>query len=492
MRVLVVGAGLSGLSAACHLVGSGHDVTVVERESRPGGRAGTIEDGPYRFDTGPVVMTMPGLLDAALTAAGTTQAGVGLQLRRLDPAYRAVYADGSVLHVRGSTEATRAEILRECGPEQAQAFDRFVPWLARLYDIEMEPFIERNYDSMLGLLARPRAALGLLREGGLGRLGAKVSGFFSDERLARLFSFQALYAGVSPADARAMFAVITYMDSIAGVYYPDGGMREIPEAMARALTGAGARIHYGANVTRLLRRADGPVAGVELADGEQLAADAVVCTLDLPVAYRMLLPEIGMPRMLARGRYSPSAVVWHLGVAGRPADSVAHHNIHFGHDWDGAFEALIGRGQLMPDPSRLVSIPSVADPSLAPPGHSTLYVLEPVPNLRGRVDWAQERGPMRERLLGFLAAQGYPVDIQAEHWIDPRDWERQGMEAGTPFALAHRFRQSGPFRPANLEPRVPGLFFAGSGTTPGVGVPMVLISGRLAADRVDHYAGGRR
>jgi phytoene desaturase len=492
MRVAVIGAGLSGLSAACHLVGAGHDVVVLERESAPGGRAGTIADGGYLFDTGPVVMTMPGLLDDALAAAGATTADVGLTMRRLDPAYRAVYADGSQIRVRDSTEATRAEILATCGPRDAAAFDRFVPWLERLYRIEMEPFIARNYDSVLGLLARPGAAVGLLREGGLGRLGSAVGRYFDDDRLARLFSFQALYAGVAPADARAMFAVITYMDSIAGVYYPQGGMRAIPLAMGRALERAGATMHLGAEVSAILRRGDGAVAGVELTGGDRIAADAVVCTLDLPVAFRRLLPDLPMPRTLARGTYSPSAVVWHVGVEGVPGADVGHHNIHFGDDWDGAFEALIDRGELMPDPSRLVSIPSISDDSLAPPGHSTLYVLEPVPNLSGRVDWARETEPMRERLLGFLEAAGYPTAIRTEHFVGPLDWQAQGMHLGTPFALAHLFRQSGPFRPGNVARRVPGLFFAGSGTTPGVGVPMVLVSGELAARRVEAYAAGSR
>lgn len=492
MRVAVIGAGLSGLSAACHLVGAGHDVVVLERDTAPGGRAGTITDGPYRFDTGPVVMTMPGLLDDALAAAGATRASVGLTLDRVDPAYRAVYADGTQLRVRGSTAATREEIRIHCGPREAEAFDRFVPWLERLYAIEMEPFIARNYDSPLGLLAQPGAALALLREGGLGRLGPTVSRFFADDRLTRLFSFQALYAGVAPADARAMFAVITYMDSIAGVFYPQGGMRAIPLAMSTALTHAGVSVHLGTEVTEILRRHDGPVAGVQLSTGDRLAVDAVVCTLDLPVAYRRLLPDLPMPRALAKGTYSPSAVVWHVGVEGVPAPDVAHHNIHFGDDWDGAFAALIDRGDLMPDPSRLVSIPSINDDSLAPTGHSTLYVLEPVPNLSGRVDWRREAGPMRDRLLAFLAACGYPTAIRAEHVITPLDWQAQGMHMGTPFALAHRFRQSGPFRPANRARAVPGLFFAGSGTTPGVGVPMVLVSGELAARRVDAYAGSIR
>ncbi|MDN5762814.1 MAG: FAD-dependent oxidoreductase, partial [Microlunatus sp.] len=189
-----------------------------------------------------------------------------------------------------------------------------------------------------------------------------------------------------------------------------------------------------------------------------------------------------------RAQYSPSAVVWHVGVRGELPPEAAHHNIHFANEWAGAFDDLLKRGTLMGDPSRLVTIPSLDDPSLAPEGCSTLFVLEPVPNLRaGHLDWARERGPMRERLLAFLAAEGYPTDVVTEELVTPVEWQAQGMAAGTPFALAHTFGQTGPFRPPNLERRVPGLIFAGSGTVPGVGVPMVLISGKLAADRVGDY-----
>ncbi len=146
----------------------------------------------------------------------------------------------------------------------------------------------------------------------------------------------------------------------------------------------------------------------------------------------------------------------------------------------------------MTDPSRLVTVPSLDAPGMAPAGHSVLYVLEPVPHLGADIDWTTERGPARERLHHFLAANGYPADIVTERLITPADWAAQGMAMGTPFSLAHTFGQTGPFRPANVEPRVPGVFFAGSGTTPGVGVPMVLISGELAASRVRDYLGGRR
>jgi phytoene desaturase len=216
-------------------------------------------------------------------------------------------------------------------------------------------------------------------------------------------------------------------------------------------------------------------------------ADAVVCTLDLPTAYQQLLGDLGPPRAVRSGNYSPSAAVWHIGVHGVPDAPVAHHNIHFGTEWSSAFDALLNRGELMPDPSRLVTVPSLDDPTLAPADCSTLYVLEPAPNLNGKINWSTEAGPLRERLHGFLAQRGYPSEIITEELITPLDWQSQGMAAGTPFALAHTFGQTGPFRPSNVERRLPGMFFAGSGTVPGVGVPMVLISGKLAASRVAAY-----
>jgi phytoene desaturase len=325
--------------------------------------------------------------------------------------------------------------------------------------------------------------------GGFGRLGPEIRRRFADDRLHRLFSFQAMYAGLAPDDALAIYAVITYMDSIEGVYFPRGGMRAVPDALAGAAADAGAQFRYGTGVTELLRDSAGRVKGVATDDGERLAADAVVCTLDLPTAYRRLLPDLRPPRAVRGGDYSPSAVVWHLGVRGEVPDA-AHHNIHFGHAWAGAFEDLLKGGTLMRDPSRMVTVHSKDDVQAAPPGCSTLYVLEPTPNLHvGRIDWEREREPMRQRLLEFLQTSGYPTDIVTEELVTPLDWERQGMAAGTPFALAHTFAQTGPFRPGNVDKRVPGLAFAGSGTVPGVGVPMVLPSGRLAALRVREMLG---
>ncbi|MEJ5255865.1 MAG: phytoene desaturase family protein, partial [Acidimicrobiales bacterium] len=439
----------------------------------------------YQIETGPTVLTMPQLADACFEATGHAREDF-ITFKRVDPMYRATFADGTVLHVRHGREAMAAEIEQVCGPREAAAFHRFCAWLTELNDVELPNFINRNYDSVLDLARPLRAGLRLARLGGFRRLSTKLEQFFADERLHRVFGFQSMYAGLAPYEALALYGVITYMDTLAGVFIPEGGMHALPQALARAAEKAGVELRYRAAVERILlaQGTSGPVRGVRLHDGEVVSADAVVCNPDLPAAYRTLLPGLSPPRAARRGTYSPSCVVWHVGVRDELPVGTAHHNIHFGAQWEGAFRAVIEDGVRMPAPSMLVTVPSLDEPELAPAHGHTLYVLEPVPNLDGRVDWLRERERVRADLHARLASLGYPTDIEVDSLVDPLDWERQGMERGTPFALSHTFFQTGPFRPANVDRRAPGLVFTGSGTVPGVGVPMVLLSGKLAAERV--------
>lgn len=481
-RVVVVGAGLGGLSAALRLVGAGREVTVVEREQVPGGRAGLLEDGGYRFDTGPTVLTMPDLIADALDCVGERLED-WLELTPLDPLYRAFYPDGSVLDVKRDPTAMAEEVRRVCGAKEAAGYERYVAFVSRLYRWEMADFIDRNTDSPLDLVTANLARLAAT--GAFRRLAPKVASYLKDPRTQRVLSFQSMYAGLSPYDALAVYAVIAYMDSVAGVFAPKGGMHAVPRALAGAADKHGVVFRYGESVTRVLIE-HGRAVGVQTSTGDRLDADVVVLNPDLPVAYRELLPPAVTPQRVPKLRYSPSCF---LVLAGSTAsyDRTAHHNLHFGRDWKGVFGDLIDRGRLMADPSILVTNPTYSDPSLAPPGRHSYYVLLPTPNLDADLDWdvlgPRYRDEAVARLEGF-GYVGFGDAIEVEHVTTPADWRRRGMERGAPFASAHSFFQTGPFRPSNLAPHVEGVVFTGSGTRPGVGVPMVLLSGRLAAERV--------
>ena len=476
--VVVVGAGLAGLSTALRLAGAGRRVTVLERADVPGGRAGLITDGGYAFDTGPTVLTMPGLLADALACVGE-ELDDWLDLQPVDPLYRASFPDGSTLDIRRDVDATADAIAALCGPAEADGYRRFVTFVTDLFRLEVRQFIDRNIDSPLDLV-RPDLAR-LLARGGLRRLAPKVGDYLKDPRTRRMFSFQAMYAGLSPYDALAIYAVIAYMDSVAGVYFPRGGMHAVPRALAGAAEKHGVEIRYGVSVTSVERQGQRAVA-VRTDSGERIACDVVVLTPDLPVAYRELLGFT--PPTVRRLRYSPSCAVLLAGSRQRYPEH-AHHTISFGHAWRQTFRELIDDRQLMSDPSLLVTNPTRSDPALAPPGREIYYVLFPTPNLDADIDWTVQGPRYRDEMVRVLEERGwngFGDGMEVEHLTTPLDWARQGMERGAPFAASHTFLQTGPFRPGNLWGE--NVVFAGSGTRPGVGVPMVLISGRLAAERV--------
>jgi phytoene desaturase len=477
-NVVIVGAGLAGLSCALRLAGAGRQVTILERESVPGGRAGLIDDAGYRFDTGPTVLTMPDLIHDAFNSVGEDM-NDWLDLMPVEPLYRAFYPDGSQLDVHSNVDAMAEEISQVISPQEAAGYRRYVDFVSKLYQYEMRDFIDTNIDTPLDLLTENLAKLVAI--GGFRKLAPKVRQYLNDPRTERLFSFQAMYAGLSPQDALAIYAIIAYMDSVAGVYFPKGGMHALPKAMAAAAEKHGVQIHYGTEVTDVEMSGQRAVA-VRTANGERYAADVVVLNPDLPVAYRQLLGR--EPWNVRRLTYSPSCF---LLLAGSSATytKTAHHNIHFGRSWDGVFRELINDKQLMSDPSILVTNPTYSDPDLAPDGKQIYYVLFPTPNLDADIDWRVTGPRYRDEIVRTLEQRGYigfGDAIEVEHVTTPLDWAAQGLERGAPFASAHSFIQTGPFRPANLFGE--NVVFTGSGTQPGVGVPMVLVSGRLAAERI--------
>ena len=479
-KVVIVGAGLGGLSAALRLAGAGREVTIIEREAVPGGRNGLLVDQGYRFDTGPTVLTMPSLIDDALSAVGEKLSD-WLELIPLRPLYRAFYHDGSQLDVFPDTQEMEAEIARMISPDEALGYRKYVDFVTKLYKYEMNDFIDRNIDSPLQLLTPNLARL--IAIGGFRRLAPKVSQYLKDPRTQKVYSFQAMYAGVSPQQALAIYAVIAYMDSVNGVFFPKGGMHAVPRALAGAAEKHGVKIRYSTTVSSVATK-NGRATGVITDTDEYIPADVVVLNPDLPIAYRELLDR--EPLDIKRLSYSPSCVVMLVG-SNKSYEHIAHHNIHFGQSWDGVFDELIKKKTFMSDPSLLVTVPTYDDPSLAPHGKSSYYVLFPTPNLHSAIDWKRERNRYRDEMVRVLEARGYTgfgEGIEVEHLTTPVEWRAQGMEAGAPFASAHTFFQTGPFRPRNLARGLENVVFTGSGTQPGVGVPMVLISGKLAAERI--------
>lgn len=484
-HVVVVGAGLSGLSAALHLAGRGRNVTVLERGAHPGGRVGRADISGYHLDTGPTVLTMPDIIVETFAAVGESMTA-RLELQPVLPAYRATFADGSSLDVHSDAAAMTAEVERFAGSREAEGYMRLRQWLTKLYQLEFDGFIGSNFDSPLSLLTPQLARLAAI--GGFRRWEPMVRQFISDERLLRVFTFQALYVGVPPRKALAAYAVIAYMDTVSGVYFPRGGMRALPAAMAAAATDAGVDFHYDATVAEL-ERSGSRVAAVHTATGERFTADAVILTTELPDTYRLVGRT---PRRLLPLQPAPSAVVAHIGSrAPDPAADQSHHTILFGDAWQSTFHDIIDEGRPMVDPSLLVTRPTVGDPSLAPPGRDLLYVLAPAPNTDvGNQDWDAQRDGYVNHMLDTVRTRlphlGDDADVL--NVVTPRDWARQGMAAGTPFALSHTFAQTGPFRPANTVRGIDNVVLAGSSTVPGVGIPTAIVSGRLAADRITGVA----
>ena len=479
-NVVIVGAGLAGLSAALRLAGAGRSVTVIERESVPGGRSGLLQKEGYDFDTGPTVLTMPSLIEDAFNSVGEEMKD-WLDLIPLRPLYRAFYHDGSQLDVYPDTKEMEVEIAKVIGPEEAIGYRNYVDFVTKLYKYEINDFIDRNIDSPFGLLTPNLARLVAI--GGFRKLSPKVSQFLKDPRTQKVYSFQAMYAGVSPQQALAIYAVIAYMDSVNGVFFPRGGMHAVPRALAAAAEKHGVKFKYSTTAATI-EKSNGRATAVITTEGERIPCDALILNPDLPVAWKELIGK--EPWSIKRLNYSPSCVTMLVGSK-KSYDHIAHHNIHFGASWDGVFDELINKKILMTDPSILVTVPSLDDKSLTPPGKESYYVLFPTPNLDADIDWKVTGPKYRDQMVKTLEQRGYTDfgdSIEVEHLTTPLDWEAQGMERGAPFASAHTFFQTGPFRPRNLAAGFENIVFAGSGTQPGVGVPMVLISGRLAAERI--------
>ena len=485
--VAVVGAGVGGLAAAARLAHAGFEVDVFEKHPGPGGRCGQLRQDGFTFDTGPTILLMPEVLARTFEAVGARLSDY-LTLERCHPNYRLHFPDGTGLTLQSDLQALSAELERLV-PGSAPGFLRFLALSGRMYRTSLERFVLRNFDGPAQFLGggNLRHLLALRAHRSLARV---VRGFLEDERLQAAVTFQTMYLGMSPYQAPAMYGLLPYSEMGVGVYFARGGLYALPLGLERLARALGARFHYRAEVRRILS-SPAAVQGVELKDGTHVRADLVLCNADLPWAYRTLLDKAHtrLPRA-SRLHYTSSAYVLYLGLDTQ-LGGLGHHSVFLGRDYRASFRDIFHRHRVPLDPSFYVAVPNRTDASLAPPGKDSLYVLVPVPHRHQALDWAVEGPRLRAQVLGRLRKEGLDVEphLAVERVRTPDDWEADfSLENGSAFGLSMHLGQVGPFRPKNQDARLKNLFFVGASTSPGSGLPTVMVSAELAVERMRAHA----
>ena len=481
--VIIVGGGLGGLSAAIHLAAAGRRVTLLEQNERVGGKLNLVESGGFTFDTGPSLLTMPWVLRAVL-AQGGARLEDELRLVPLDPLCRYAWPDGTRFDMWQHMPRLLAEIER-LEPADVAGFLRFMAYAARIYQAVAGPFLLSPFAGLRSML-RPQLITASLALDPLRTVDEAVRSFFRSPHLRQLFSRYATYNGSSPYRAPATFNLIPFVELSQGGWHVCGGMYEIARALERTARRLGVEVRTGAAVERIIV-CDGAARGVRLAGGEDLPATAVLANVDPRHVYGRLIPEARhAAARITRLELSCSGFVLMLGVA-RSYPALAHHNIFFATDYRREFEAL-GKGVPYPDPTVYVCAPSTTDPSLAPPGTTNLFVLVNAPALNGRVNWAREASAYRDLVIHKLERMGLDGlgrQIVVEHAMTPADIEaRYNAPGGAIYGLASNGPLSAFLRPPQRASAIHGLYFAGGGTHPGGGIPLVLLSGRTAAQHL--------
>jgi phytoene desaturase len=485
--VIIIGAGMGGLAAALRLRHMGFAVTVLEKQKRPGGRSNVLAEQGFRVDIGPTILVMKDVFEETYRAVGQ-DINQRVRFVRLDPNYRIYYHDGTHIDLYNSM-AKLSEEVEKVEPGVTERLFEFIGDNASKYRLAMD-FVSRNYDSIFDL-ANPRAGFRLWRTRAYQNLYAQVGKYFATDKLRKAFSFHSMFLGLSPFDALAMYSLITYADLVEGMSYPMGGIYSIIEDMVNLAGEMGVTLRTNAPVAEIVVE-NGAARGVRLESGEMIPADIVVSNADLVYTYEKLIePEHRHDypdAKLAKMEYACSGYLLYLGVD-RTYPHMRHQALYFSEDYRGTLDAIFRTKTLPAEPSFHLNNPTITDPSLAPPGHSVIYVLAPMPNLQGNVNW-DEAGPVvREQLICQLERIVDP-DIRRhivwEREYRPGDFERDiNAPFGVAFgSLSHGFFQSSYFRPHNKARDIAGLYFVGQATYPGIGMPMVMISARLLQERL--------
>ncbi len=486
MRVVIVGAGIGGLACGIRLAAKGYQVTILEKNEVAGGRCHRYQEGGFTFDTGPTLFMMTDTLEELFDDVGRRR-GDYLSLQRIDPAYRITFSDGQYFDFTQQLKFLEEEI-QKFGPGELDSFYRYVAKSGELYRKIRERFIDRPLEKPSQYLDLPSLAL-LLKAKPWCSVDQIARQFFRSPHLQMAFGFQTLYLGISPAKCPSIYSKLPYIDLVQGVYYPSGGMSQVAAALTRLFGEMGGTIHYQTEVEQILVK-DHRVEGVLLHDERSLPADIVVSNVDVPTTYERFLKQedhSATRRQVLGMKNGCSAAVFLLGLD-QTYPRLHHHNLFLPMDYGKTVHQLFERGQLSDTPAFYLCAPSRTESAMAPPGCESVMILVPVPNEAVIRESEQIMPALRERLVRLLdktLLPGVRNHIVVERHLAPCWYaQRYAVSDASTFGLLPSFFQSAMFRPQRRSPDIGGLYFVGASTHPGNGVPIVLISGRFAAEAI--------
>jgi phytoene desaturase len=481
--VVVVGGGFGGLSTACYLADRGAEVRVVEKNEQLGGRASRLEQDGFRFDMGPSWYLMPDVFERFFGAFDRRREEF-YELERLDPHYRIFFKDGDRVDVPPDLE-TAKEVFESYEDGAGETLDAYLDEAEYTYDVGMEHFVyedrSRFRDFLDPELAKYGRGLSLL-----GTMQDHVEDYFDHPKLQQIMQYTLVFLGGSPHNTPALYNLMSHVDFNLGVYYPEGGIGGVVEAFVELGEDLGVEYCTDHPVTEIKGRYGGFL--VETDGARNFTPDVVVSDADYAHTEQELLPpeKRGYSRDYWESRtYAPSAFLIYMGVEGEVPE-LAHHTLVLPTDWDPHFDAIFEDPAWPQDPAYYLCVPSKTDDTVAPDGHSNLFVLVPI--APGLEDTTEVRREYRDLVLSDVADHT-GVDLRdrivlEETFTVSEFTDRYNSFQGSALGLAHTLDQTAPLRPRHRSKEVDGLYFTGSYTTPGIGVPMCTISGEITADMV--------
>ena len=500
-RAIIIGGGIAGLASAALLAKKGFDVTLVEKNERVGGVANRFEAEGFSFDMGPSWYLMPDVFQNFFELLGE-RVEDHLDLVRLDPSYR-IFFQGGASYDFASDFGRDAPTFEKLEPGATAQLDKYLKLSKKQYEIALGGFMYKNYDSPLDFLNKQVATEGRELEV-FSRMSDYVEKFFKSDEVQKIMEYQLVFLGSSPYNTPALYNIMSHIDFSMGVWYPMGGIHQIPLALQAIGQKHGAKYLLNAPVARILTKAAtkkggksrARVRGVRLEDGRELEADVVIANASIQhVEQKMLAPSLRTfsNRYWETRTLAPSALILYLGIKGK-IPSLTHHNLLFSRDWKTNFGQIFDNPAWPDEPSLYVCAPSATDPSTAPPDHENLFVLVPIaaglPYDQAVLD------EYIEKTLGTIEREMGVPDLRErivfQRAFTVKDFEaRYNTYKGTALGLAHTMRQTALLRPNNISRKVEGLFYAGANTNPGIGMPIQLISAELAYKRIinDRSAG---